>query len=50
MINKIQNMNGIKIRIGGMAKAIYNKIGKGMRPGENGLGYDAGHYVGVGGL
>lgn len=38
MINKIQNMNGIKIRIGGMAKAIYNKIGKGMRPGRMALG------------
>ena len=38
MINKIQNMNGIKIRIGGMAKAIYNKAGKGMRPGRMALG------------
>jgi len=31
-------MNGIKIRIGGMAKAIYYKVGKGMRPGRMALG------------
>ena len=31
-------MNGMEIRIGGMAKAIYNKVGKGMRPGRMALG------------
>lgn len=47
MINKIQNMNGIKIRIGGMAKAICNKVGKGMRPGRMALGMTLATMLGL---